>query len=134
MNNDKKILIVEDDPMLQEFYKVLFKRLGYNCLITENGEEIIKLILSGEINLLIVDLNLKNTFLNSKAIDGVELARYVKQNFYKLRIPILVITAYSTNYFADELLKDGYADDYMLKPIVNFDKLIEKVDNLLWQN
>jgi CheY-like chemotaxis protein len=134
VNNDKKILIVEDDPMLQEFYKVLFKRLGYNCLITENGEEIIKLILSGEINLLIVDLNLKNTFLNSKAIDGVELARYVKQNFYKLRIPILVITAYSTNYFADELLKDGYADDYMLKPIVNFDKLIEKVDNLLWQN
>ncbi len=134
MNDERKILIVEDDPMLQEFYKVLFKRLGYNCIITENGEEIINYVTSGEINLLIVDLNLKNTFLNSRAIDGVELARYIKQNFYKFRIPILVITAYSTNYFADDLLKDGFADDYMLKPIVNFDKLIEKVDNLLWMN
>ncbi|MBS3946340.1 MAG: response regulator [Melioribacter sp.] len=134
MNDERKILIVEDDPMLQEFYKVLFKRLGYNCIITENGEEIINYVTSGEINLLIVDLNLKNTFLNSRAIDGVELARYIKQNFYKFRIPILVITAYSTNYFADDLLKNGFADDYMLKPIVNFDKLIEKVDNLLWMN
>lgn len=134
MNDEKKILIVEDDPMLQEFYKVLFKRLGYNFIITENGEEIVGLIVSGTISLLIVDLNLKNTFLNSKAIDGVELAKYIKQNFYKLNIPILVITAYSTNYFADELLKEGYADDYMLKPIVNFDKLIEKVDNLICQN
>lgn len=134
MNDERKILIVEDDPMLQEFYKVLFKRLGYNCIITENGEEIINYVISGEINLLIVDLNLKNTFLNSRAIDGVELARYIKQNFYKFRIPILVITAYSTNYFADDLLKDGFADDYMLKPIVNFDKLIEKVENLLWMN
>jgi len=134
MNDEKKILIVEDDPMLQEFYKVLFKRLGYNYIITENGEEIVDLIVSGKISLLIVDLNLKNTFLNSKAIDGVELAKYIKQNFYKLNIPILVITAYSTNYFADELLKEGYADDYMLKPIVNFDKLIEKVDNLICQN
>jgi len=134
MNDEKKILIVEDDPMLQEFYKVLFKRLGYNFIITENGEEIVDLIVSGKISLLIVDLNLKNTYLNSKAIDGVELAKYIKQNFYKLNIPILVITAYSTNYFADELLKEGYADDYMLKPIVNFDKLIEKVDNLICQN
>jgi CheY-like chemotaxis protein len=134
MSDERKILIVEDDPMLQEFYNVLFKRLGYNCIITENGEEIINYVTSGSINLLIVDLNLKNTFLNSRAIDGVELARYIKQNFYKFRIPILVITAYSTNYFADDLLKDGFADDYMLKPIVNFDKLIEKVDNLLWMN
>lgn len=134
MSDEKKILIVEDDPMLQEFYKVLFKRLSYNCIITENGEEIINLITSGKISLLIVDLNLKNTFLNSKAIDGVELARYIKQNFYKLKVPILVITAYSANYFADDLLKEGFADDYMLKPIVNFDKLIEKVENLICQN
>ena len=134
MNDGKKILIVEDDAMLQEFYKILFKRLGYNCIISENGEEIINHITDGNINLLIVDLNLKNTYLNSKAIDGVALAQYVKQNFYKLRIPILVITAYSANYFADDMIKDGSADDFMLKPIVNFDKLIEKVERLLCLN
>ncbi len=134
MKDEKKILIVEDDAMLQEFYKILFKRLGYNCIISENGEEIINHITGGSINLLIVDLNLKNTFLNSQAIDGVALARYVKQNFYKLRIPILVITAYSANYFADDMIKDGSADDFMLKPIVNFDKLIEKVERLLCLN
>jgi FixJ family two-component response regulator len=49
----------------------------------------------------------------------------------KLRIPILVITAYSANYFADDMIKEGSADDFMLKPIVNFDKLIEKVERLL---
>ena len=81
MNNEKKILIIENDAMLHEFYKILFKRLGYSCIISENGEEIINHITGGNINLLIVDLNLKNTFLNSKAIDGVALARYVKQNF-----------------------------------------------------
>ncbi|HOI28388.1 MAG TPA: response regulator [Melioribacteraceae bacterium] len=134
MNSEKNILIVEDDSMLQEFYKVLFKRLGYKCSISENGDEIIDNIVNRKVDLLIVDLNLKNTFLNSKAIDGVSLARYIKQNFYTLRIPILVITAYSASYFADDLLKEGFADDYMLKPIVNFDLLIQKVDNLLCQN
>lgn len=134
MNESKKILIVEDDPLLQEFYKVLFKKLGYNFLVSENGDDIIEQITKGNIKLLIVDLNLKNTYLNSKAVDGLMLARYIKQNFYNLRIPILIITAYSANYFADELLKESLADDFMLKPILNFDKLTEKVNKLLCLN
>ncbi|MEW6194102.1 MAG: response regulator [Bacteroidota bacterium] len=134
MSESKKILIVEDDPLLQEFYKVLFKKLGYEFSVSEDGDDIINQVSNGSISLLIVDLNLKNTYLNSKAVDGLTLARYVKQNFYNLRIPILIITAYSSNYFADQLLKDSLADDYMLKPILNFDKLTEKINKLLCLN
>ncbi|MBI1938145.1 MAG: response regulator [Ignavibacteriales bacterium] len=131
MIQEKKILVVEDDHLLQEFYKILFRKLGYNVFVTEDGDEIIRSVIDGEVSLIIMDINLKNTYFNSQKIDGLSLSKYIKKNFYNLNIPILLITAYTPNFGNAKILEESMADDMMVKPIISFDTLIGKVNRLL---
>lgn len=131
MIQEKKIFIVEDDHLLQEFYKILFRKLNINVFITEDGDEIIRSVMEGEVSLIIMDINLKNTYFNSQKMDGLTLSKYIKQNFYNLNIPILLITAYTPNSGNTRILEESMADDIMVKPIISFDTLIGKVNRLL---
>lgn len=131
LKSNNKILIVEDDNILQEFYRILFRKLGIDIIILEDGDKIISTLQNENISLIIMDINLRNTYLNSEKYDGIKLSRYIKENFNNSSIPIILVTAYSPNYCGDNLLRDSLADDYILKPIVSFDKLIQKVNRLL---
>ncbi len=133
MTDDHKILIIEDDNILQEFYRILFRKLGMDIIILEDGEEIISAIKNEKISLIIMDINLRNTYLNSEKYDGIKLSRYIKENFNNLFLPIILVTAYSPNYCGDNLLRESLADDIILKPIVSFEKLIQKVNRLIYE-
>lgn len=127
-----KILIVEDDLFLQDFYRLFFKKIGGEILILEDGNKIIDEISKGEINLIIMDINLRNTYLNDQKIDGIKLSRYIKINFPNYSLPILLVTAYSQLSMRDEFLKDSLADDILVKPIVDYNQLIEKINKLVF--
>lgn len=127
-----KILIVEDDLFLQDFYRLFFKKIGGEILILEDGQKIIDEISNGKINLIIMDINLRNTYLNDQKIDGIKLSRYIKINFPNFSIPILLVTAYSQLSMRDEFLKDSLADDILVKPIVDYNQLIEKINKLVF--
>lgn len=127
-----KILIIEDDLFLQDFYRLFFKKIGGEILILEDGKKIIDEISNGKINLIIMDINLRNTYLNDQKIDGIKLSRYIKINFPNFSIPILLVTAYSQLSMRDEFLKDSLADDILVKPIVDYNQLIEKINKLVF--
>jgi len=131
VNNNHKILIIEDDNILQEFYRILFRKLGIDIIILEDGEKIISTIKNEKISLIIIDINLRNTYLNSEKYDGIKLSRYIKENFNNLVLPIILVTAYSPNYCGENLLRESLADDIILKPIISFDKLIQKVNRFI---
>ncbi len=131
MNLTKKILIVEDDTFMQDFYKAIFKKIGGDIIILENTNDIIEKIEKGEVGLIIMDINLRNTFLEDKRTDGIKFARYLKQYFSEMNIPILLITAYPVSSLGENFLEESMADDYLIKPIVDYNKLIEKINNLV---
>lgn len=131
MSDKKRILIIEDDNLLQEFYKVLFRKLDREIIILEDANMIISEILNGDVCLIIMDINLKNTYLREKRTDGIKLSHYIKVKYSNLKIPILLITAYSSNYISNNILVESLADDILLKPIVDFDLLIDKINKLL---
>ena len=130
MTTGKKILIIEDDSLLQEFYKILFRKLDIDFMIMENGDEIIDEIIKDTVCLIIMDINLRNTYLGTEKIDGIKLSRYIKEKFYTFKIPILLVTAYSQHTCGDDILQESRADDIILKPIISYDKLLEKVRRL----
>jgi CheY-like chemotaxis protein len=70
--------------------------------------------------------------LNDQKIDGIKLSRYIKINFPNFSIPILLVTAYSQLSMRDEFLKDSLADDILVKPIVDYNQLIEKINKLVF--
>lgn len=127
----KNILIVEDDPFSQDFYRFIFKKAGYNATILEDGDEILRRLKVENINLLIMDINLKNTYLKGEKIDGMQLSRIIKQDAVTSKIPILLVTAYSKSVTQGKLIDESLAEDYITKPIVDFNMLLNKVDQLI---
>ncbi len=125
-----KIIIVEDDPFSQEFYLLLFEKKGYDCVIEEDGDKLIKDIQNEYVDLIIMDINLRNTYFEGEKIDGVKLSRIIKQNEKLKSIPILLITAYSDSIVENKYFDESMAEDYIIKPITDFNKLINKVEGL----
>ena len=125
------IIVVEDDPFSQEFYKYLLKREGYLPFIIEEGDLLFKQLQKESISLIIMDINLKNTYLNNEKVDGVILSKMVKENPAYSKVPILLVTAYSLATDGPEFFKESLAEDYITKPIVDYNLLLQKIKNLV---
>lgn len=128
---NEKILIVEDDPFTQQFYKFFFERAKYDILITENGDQVFKYLQEEHVILLILDINLKNTYYNQKKTDGLEIAKMIKENTDYCDVPILLVTAYQNKLGNTQFFSERLADDYIIKPIYDFNELLAKVKKLI---
>jgi two-component system cell cycle response regulator DivK len=125
------IIVVEDDPFSQEFYRYLLKREGYTPLIIEEGDLLFKYLQMESISLIIMDINLKNTYLNNEKVDGVILSRMVKENPDYSKVPILLVTAYSLATDGPGFFKESLAEDFITKPILDYNLLLQKIKNLV---
>lgn len=131
---DRNIIIVEDDPFTQEFYKYLFAKTNYKISIIEDGNKVIERLDLNDICMMIMDINLKNSYLDGKKIDGVSLSKHIKNIEKFSKMPILLVTAYQKNIGPNNFLEDSLADDYIVKPIVDYNELIKKVNKLVENN
>jgi len=130
----KKIIIVEDDPFSQDFYKFIFAKAGYEPVIIEEGERILETLKNDDIKLVIMDINLKNTYLNGEKTDGMKLSRVIKQDKQIAKTPILLITAYTASNIGKNFFEESLAEDFITKPILDFNLLINKVTKLIHTN
>lgn len=130
---EKKIIIVEDDPFTQQFYKYLFSKTKYQTTTLEDGDELMRQLAENSISLVIMDINLKNSYMNGEKVDGVMLSRYIKLHKVHSKIPILLVTAYQKQMGTNNYFEESLADDYIVKPIVDYNELLNKVNNLLLQ-
>ncbi len=120
----KNLLIIEDDPITITLYKYILKKAGFNLFILEDGNEIMQLLSITEIDLIIMDISLKNTYLDNQKIDGIKFSKYIKCNPRYNKIPILIVTAYSGKIKEENFIKDNMADRIITKPIVDFNLFI----------
>jgi DNA-binding NtrC family response regulator len=100
-----RILVVDDDTAMCQLLADVLTAEGHSVRAVTTGEEALAL-LSDEVDLLIIDLNLKE-------MKGLELMHRVKQQ--KPEISVVIITAFGTVESAIEAMKMG-AYDYISKP------------------
>lgn len=131
---EKKIIIVEDDPFTQEFYKYLFSKTKYPTQVIEDGDKLMEVVRQKEAGLIIMDINLKNSYMNGEKVDGVILSKHIKKVEGITNIPILLVTAYQKNVGPNNYFEDSLADDYIVKPILDYNDLLNKVNNLIAKN
>ncbi|MGE5680005.1 MAG: two-component system response regulator [Bacillota bacterium] len=131
---DKKIIIVEDDPFTQEFYKYLFSKTQYKTITMEDGDKLMEILHTENAGLVIMDINLKNTYMNGEKVDGVILSKHIKNSENLSKIPVLLVTAYQKNIGPNNYFEDSLADDYIVKPILDYNELLNKVNNLISKN
>ena len=104
----EKILVVDDEEDILELVKYNLEREGFQITCAESGEKALKSTRHERPDLIVLDLMLPG-------IDGLEVARQLKQGLKTAGIPIVMLTAKGEEADIVTGLELG-ADDYITKP------------------
>lgn len=118
-----KILIVEDDSLLQKGIYTALTSAGYPCEVAANGKQARDQVDFAQFSLIILDLGLPDC-------DGMQLLEQWRRA--KLATPILILTARDTIEDRVDGLDSG-ADDYLVKPFA-LDELLARIRALIRRN
>jgi CheY-like chemotaxis protein len=125
------ILLVDDDYLLAKGTAKLIQRLGgHQVDITDDPAEIFKRCESGMVHLILMDVNLPGATWENQEVSGADLARLLKTNSRTAHIPIILITAYAMLSERQALLSSSQADEFFAKPITDYEKLLEMINQL----
>ncbi len=115
----QKILLVEDDPINVKFMTVcLQKKGGYEVLLSEDVEEILRIARETEgIVGIIMDVSLSRSHFEGQKVDGIFITRLLKQDPATARIPVLLATAHAMFGDREKFLAETGAGGYLAKPI-----------------
>ncbi len=127
----KVILVIEDDPLILQFYKYIFEFEKLEAVISEDYIEIMNIIETKNVGLIIMDVNLRNTYINEERTDGIELSRIIKTDERYNNIPIILVSAYNLKVLDEESIANSLADDFILKPITDYNGFMTKVKALI---
>lgn len=125
MENQTKILIVEDDDLLQSALMSRFQTEGYNVLAANNGEEGLSLFLSENPNVVISDVVMPK-------LDGIQMLAQIKQKRPDDMTPVVMLTnSDDMNKIASAL--KNHAVMYLLKSDLKLDDLVKIIKEKLGQ-
>jgi signal transduction histidine kinase/ligand-binding sensor domain-containing protein/DNA-binding response OmpR family regulator len=118
-----QILVVEDNPDFSKFITKYLKQY-YQVARAANGKEALSILQQRNINLIISDVMMPE-------MDGFEFCNIVKTQIETSHIPVILLTALSSNENLIAGLDKG-ADAYLTKP---FDEnvLLKQIENILEQ-
>jgi DNA-binding response OmpR family regulator len=110
-----RILIAEDDPLISSFLEKGLRAQGFSTFLAEDGEKAQRLSLTGEFDLLILDIGLPKR-------DGFQVLQDLRARGKTL--PILVLTGRRERDVV--IILEAGADDYLEKPFA-FDELLARL-------
>ncbi len=126
-----RLLLIEDDPFTKKFYSHLFKKVNIPFLLSEDPAEIMSIVENEDVQLVLLDINLKNSSIDGKNVSGMELAKQIKQNAKSSHIPVILVSAYKKNKEINYFLENGFADDYITKPITDLNLFLKKINKFI---
>ncbi|MDB5351894.1 MAG: response regulator with CheY-like receiver, AAA-type ATPase, and DNA-binding domain [Planctomycetota bacterium] len=102
----RRILVVDDEPLIREHLKVLLGLDGYQVETVEDGRSALSALRSRPFSLLITDLRLPD-------LDGSELLTTVRLD--GISVGVIVLTGFGDTQIALDAMRAG-ADDFVTKP------------------
>lgn len=123
---NKKILLIEDEPLLVSLYKETFEDKPYVLFVAETGNDGLEAVQNDRPDLILLDILLPG-------INGFEVLRRLKESPKTKDIPVIVLT----NLGSEETDKDRQlamslgAIDYLVKSYHTPDELLKIVGKYL---
>jgi Response regulator containing CheY-like receiver domain and AraC-type DNA-binding domain len=117
------ILIVDDEPMIREWFQMTVERTSGEYRIAgeaSNGEEALAFCLSHPVDLVVTDIKMPG-------MNGIDLIKALKEELPHIRS--VVFSSYSEFQFAAEALKFG-ASEYILKAeitLAGLEEILQKI-------
>ncbi|MDQ3076618.1 MAG: response regulator [bacterium] len=116
----KKILIIDDDPVLVQGIQTVFELENYEVECMTHGNRAFKLIAATHPDLIVLDIKLKEQ-------DGRDIVRQIKTHETTVDIPIILISG--VDDIKESALKSG-ANDFIAKPF-SVNELLKRAERQL---
>ena len=113
----KKIVVTDDDPGLQDIFRIILERAGYEVEVISSRKRILQNQYSLP-NLFILDKQLSG-------FDGLEPCKFLKEQESTAHIPVIMISA---NPGISRMAKNAGADNYIEKPF-DMTRLLKMVED-----
>lgn len=113
------VLVVDDEVAIARFISASLRRVGYEVVLANNGEDAVRLAEEENPALILLDINMPG-------VDGFEVCRRVREWD---QVPIVMISARGDEGDKVRCLDMG-ADDYITKPF-GMDELLARVRAVL---
>lgn len=120
----RRILIVEDDQFLREFYEELLQTEGFVVESAADGEIAFQKVHEGGFHLILLDIMLPKK-------DGLQILRDLKANPSKNQNgPIVVLTNLGQDAVIKACFENG-ASGYMIKSALDPSQVLSEINNYL---
>ena len=124
MNNQKKILIADDDELLLGIYAKNFRDEGFEVLTAPNGEEAWKIISAGNIPDIVF------TGIIMPKMTGFELVAKMQADQNLAKIPV-VISSHRGRPEDEKLAKEMSVDDFIIQGATTPAEAVRRIKLLL---
>lgn len=120
----KKLLIVEDEPILREMYQDKFSHEGYTVITAENGRVGLEKLVEYKPDIILLDLMMP-------VMDGEAMLRRLRELPEYKSIPVLVLTNAGEveNIRHTKLYYD--AIEFIIKSNVTLEEIVAKIKRLI---
>ncbi|MCL2213785.1 MAG: response regulator transcription factor [Treponema sp.] len=102
------VLVIEDDPAIQELLSHTMSKEGWKLLQAKSGEEGLKILKTERVNCILLDIMLPG-------MDGLKALKKIKEIDQCKSVPVIMTTAKGEETDIVTGLELG-ADDYVVKP------------------
>jgi DNA-binding response OmpR family regulator len=119
MNQQKKVMIADDDPGILDAVEAMLEFGGYEVSSTANGATVLEMT-DGFPDLLLLDIWMSGT-------DGRDVCKQLKARELTKDMPIIMISAGTE---LERSAKEAGADDFLEKPF-DMEELLQKIDFFL---
>ena len=119
--NSLRILLVDDDEVIQKLLIKAAQKTDYEILIAEDGEQAIELLKNQEVALIILAVNIPK-------LSGMEVLERIKSDKKTSLIPVIMLTNISNDKVVVGAISKGAAE-YITKPF-EIDFLFERISQI----
>ena len=102
------ILVAEDNPVNQKWIKKILSKIGYECVIAENGKVVLEIVDHEHFDLIFMDVQMPE-------MDGLEASRMIRVCLETQPV-IIAMTANVMQGDREECIQSGM-NDYISKPV-----------------
>ena len=122
-DNNKKVLVVEDEQDLREAVTMALEGAGFTVLQAGDGEEGLKLALAEQPDLIFLDIIMPK-------MDGLTMLTKLREDERGKSVRVIVMTVLDDLGKIAEVMEQG-GNEYILKNSVSLAKIVEKAKSQL---
>lgn len=118
-----KIAIIEDDPVINQMYRMKFEADGFEVQLADNGKRGVAMVEEMKPDLILLDLKMPN-------MDGAEALAEIRKRDWGKSIPVIVLTNLGEEE-APKSLKDLGVLSYIVKADLTPKQVVGRVKEAL---